>query len=73
VYVLLLICPDIFSLQSEAYSWRLLASALMGSSKHILHRVHFLQARILQQAQPGEAKIGVEDIDHVTRSVSEAA
>lgn len=38
----------------------------------LLHRVDLLQARIPQQAQPSNAKVGVEDVHHIPRSIGEA-
>jgi hypothetical protein len=43
------------------------------SNEHLLHRVNFLQARILQETQSSQTKVGVEDIDHVARPIGETA
>lgn len=40
---------------------------------HAINRIDFLQSRISQQAQAGNTKVRVEDINHVTCSVRDAA
>lgn len=41
------------------------------SSGHILHGVYLFQTGILQQTETSDSKDGVEDVDHVARSVCE--
>jgi hypothetical protein len=42
------------------------------SSGHILYGIYFFQTRVLEQTEAGNAKDGVEDVDHITRSVCQA-
>ena len=42
------------------------------SNGHILHRVYLLETWVFQQTETSNAKHGMKDINHVTRSVCEA-
>ena len=41
-------------------------------SGHILHRVYLFETGVLEQTKASNSKDGVEDVDHITRSVCKA-
>jgi hypothetical protein len=72
VYLPIIIYLNISSLRIAACNCEVSVDVLVSRRENILHRVHFFQARVLEQTQPGNAKVGVKDIDHITRSVGKA-
>jgi hypothetical protein len=61
--------PNTCESRSEACNCALVSHVRGGIREDILHRVYFLESWILEQAEPSNSENGVEDVDHVSRTV----
>jgi hypothetical protein len=64
-------CRGIVLSQIEACSCGGVSDVLRNHFRvHSLYRIHFLQSRVLEQAEPSDAEDCVKDVYHVSRSIS---